>query len=95
MMIILGENSFRAAPPQGSYYVMADFSAIQSDRNDVAFARWLTIERKVAVVPGGSFYHDPAFGQHLVRFAFPKRLETLAQVAGRLRGLTPQDRAYV
>jgi aspartate/methionine/tyrosine aminotransferase len=97
MMAILEDSSFRAAPPEGAYYVMADFSAVQPDpaeypRNlhrgqgdDVAFARWLTIEKKVAVVPGGSFYHDPASGQNLVRFAFPKRLETLEEAGRRLQ----------
>lgn len=99
MMTILEEAGFQAAPPEGAYYVMADFSAIQPDvamppgslsgqaSRDVAFARWLTVERKVAVVPGSSFYYDPKLGQDLVRFAFPKRLETLAEAARRLGGL--------
>ncbi len=84
MMDILEEAGFRATPPEGAYYVMADFSAIQPDMDDVAFARWLTVERKVAVVPGTSFYNDPGPARHLVRFAFPKQLETLAQAAERL-----------
>ncbi|GAB4532594.1 MAG: pyridoxal phosphate-dependent aminotransferase [Anaerolineae bacterium] len=84
MMDILEEAGFRATPPEGAYYVMADFSAIQPEMDDVAFAHWLTVERRVAVVPGSSFYNDPRPGRHLVRFAFPKRLETLAQAAERL-----------
>jgi aspartate/methionine/tyrosine aminotransferase len=97
MMAILEDSSFRAAPPEGAYYVMADFSAVQPNPAEyprnlhrgqgdaVTFARWLTIEKKVAVVPGGSFYHDPALGQNLVRFAFPKRLETLEEAGKRLQ----------
>jgi aspartate/methionine/tyrosine aminotransferase len=97
MMAILEDSGFRAAPPEGAYYVMADFSEVQADLaryarglqggqgDDVAFARWLTIERKVAVVPGSSFYHDPALGRKLVRFAFPKRLETLEEAGRRLQ----------
>jgi aspartate/methionine/tyrosine aminotransferase len=98
MMAILEEAGFRAPPPEGSYYVMADFSAVRPDladaggvsggargqESDVAFARWLTVEKKVAVVPGSSFYHDPALGRRLVRFAFPKRLETLEEAGRRL-----------
>ncbi len=84
MMDILEEAGFRATPPEGAYYVMADFSAIQPDMDDVAFARWLTVEKQVAVVPGSSFYNDPTPARHLVRFAFPKQLETLAQAAERL-----------
>jgi aminotransferase len=86
MMDILEEAGFRATPPEGAYYVMADFSAIQPDMDDVAFANWLTTERRVAVVPGSSFYNDPTPARHLVRFAFPKQLETLAQAAERLAG---------
>jgi len=89
MMAILEEAGFSAAPPQGAYYVMADFSALRPAMDDVAFARWLTVEKKVAVVPGSSFYHQPALGRRLVRFAFPKRLETLDEVSRRLRGLGP------
>jgi aminotransferase len=84
MMDILEESGFRATPPEGAYYVMADFSAIRPDMDDVAFARWLTVEKRVAVVPGSSFYNDPTPARHLVRFAFPKQLETLAQAAERL-----------
>jgi aminotransferase len=87
MMAILEEAGFYAQPPQGAYYVMADFAAIRPDLEDTAFAGWLTAERRVAVVPGGSFYHNRAPGQRMVRFAFPKRLETLDQAAARLREL--------
>jgi len=86
MMSILRESGFRAAPPEGAYYVMADFSPLRSDLDDVSFAQWLTVERKVAVVPGSSFYHDPTLGRQLVRFAFPKRLETLEEAGRRLIG---------
>jgi hypothetical protein len=41
----------------------------------------------VAGVPRSSFYTDPARGRHTIRFAFPKRLETLEAAAGRLAAL--------
>ena len=85
MMAILEESGFRAWTPEGAYYVLADFTALQPDMDDVAFARWLTVEKKVAVVPGSSFYRgDVTLGRGLVRFAFPKRLETLEDARRRL-----------
>ena len=42
----------------------------------------------VAVVPGSSFYHDPALGRTQVRFTFCKRDETL-QAAGRRLAAIP------
>jgi aspartate/methionine/tyrosine aminotransferase len=85
MMAILEEAGFRAAPPEGSYYILADYSAIQPNMDEVAFAHWLTTEKKVAVVPGSSFYRgDPSLSQGLVRFAFAKRLDTLEEARRRL-----------
>jgi aminotransferase len=85
MMGILEEAGFRAAMPEGAYYVLADYSAIQPDMDEVTFANWLTTEKKVAVVPGSSFYRgDPSLSQGLVRFAFAKRLDTLDEARRRL-----------
>jgi aminotransferase len=87
MMAILEETGFRATIPEGSYYVLADYSAIQPEMDEVTFANWLTTEKKVAVVPGSSFYRgNPALSQGLVRFAFAKRLDTLEEARQRLVG---------
>ena len=84
---MLHDAGFHATPPEGAYYVMADFSAIQPAMDDLEFTRWLISERQVAVVPGSSFYHDGSgLGGNHVRFAFPKQDETLTQVRQRLSG---------
>jgi aspartate/methionine/tyrosine aminotransferase len=80
------EAGFTLAPPQGAYYVLAGFDQL-SDRDDVAFARWLAAEVGVATVPGSSFYRTVDDGKRLVRFAFCKRRETLEGAAERLAGL--------
>jgi aminotransferase len=77
---------FRCAAPAGAYYVLADFSSL-SELDDDAFARWLAREVGVAPVPGSSFFHDPAMGRKLVRFAFCKRLPTLVEAGKRLASL--------
>lgn len=80
------DAGFKLEPPEGSYYVLADFSAI-SDQTDDEFATWLTSEVGVAPVPGSSFFGDPEQGRTLVRFAFCKQLETLREAANRLRAM--------
>jgi aminotransferase len=85
MMQVLTESGFKAQSPEGAYYVMADFSGHRFAGDDHAFARWLTTEARVAVVPGSSFCHTPGLGGNTVRFAFPKKLETLQQAGERLR----------
>ena len=70
--------------PDGAYYVMVDIANV-TDEDDVTFARRLTADPGVASVPGSSFYSRPELGRTKVRFAFPKRDETLAEAASRLR----------
>ncbi len=85
MMKILAESRFSAEPPEGAYYVMADFSAWNFDGDDMAFARNLPRKYGVAVVPGSSFYATPGLGKRSVRFAFAKKPETLDAAGERLR----------
>jgi len=89
----LEDAGFRCDPPQGAYYILADFSPIAAGSarlaglDDDGFSRWLAREIGVAPVPGSSFFHEPAAGRTLVRFAFCKRLETLEEAAARLARL--------
>ena len=84
------DAGFHCAPPAGAYYILADFSAL-STQPDADYARWLARGGRggtgagVASVPGSSFYHDPALGRRLTRFAFCKKIDTLRAAADRLR----------
>ena len=82
----LTSAGFQFSVPEGAYYILADFSKL-SDKDDVAFAKWMTQEVGVATVPGSSFYHDRTLGKNLVRFAFCKKFETLRRAAARLETL--------
>jgi aspartate/methionine/tyrosine aminotransferase len=83
MLRVLRDAGLVADPPQGAYYVMADISSLRQP-NDVAAARWLVEDVGVAAVPGSSFFSRPELGSHLLRFAFPKRVETLEEAGRRL-----------
>jgi aminotransferase len=88
---ILHQAGFMAQPPEGTYYVMADYSQLpisQAQRPAMDFARWLVTEVGVAGVPGDSFYSLPGYGERSIRFAFPKKLETLERAGERLMNLT-------
>jgi aminotransferase len=84
---ILERAGFRVYRPAGAYYVMTEIDGLGWD-DDVAFARHLVEEIGVAVVPGSSFYNDPAHGRRQVRFAFCKKDETLDEAERRLARLT-------
>ncbi|MGH2474045.1 MAG: aminotransferase class I/II-fold pyridoxal phosphate-dependent enzyme [Candidatus Limnocylindrales bacterium] len=77
---------FRVHEPAGAYYVMTDIRDL-TDEDDVTFAMRLIREPGVATVPGSSFFSRPELGRTKLRFAFPKRLETLSAAAERLARL--------
>jgi aspartate/methionine/tyrosine aminotransferase len=84
------DAGFRCTPPAGAYYIMADFSNLSDEPDDVfarSLARGTDAVRGVATVPGSSFFHDPQDGRQVVRFAFCKRLETLIDAAVQLKQL--------
>ncbi|MBV9580310.1 MAG: aminotransferase class I/II-fold pyridoxal phosphate-dependent enzyme [Chloroflexi bacterium] len=83
---VLRDLGFEVFQPHGAYYAMTDISGFGYS-NDVEFATHLVRHVGVATVPGSSFYHDPELGRTKIRFAFPKRLETLQRAAELLQPL--------
>ncbi|MBA7846073.1 pyridoxal phosphate-dependent aminotransferase [Klebsiella sp. RHBSTW-00484] len=69
-------------PCEGTYFLLADYSAI-SDLDDVSFCRWLTTEIGVAAIPLSVFCADP-FPHKLIRLCFAKQPATLLAAAERL-----------
>ena len=82
---VLAEVGFRFRVPDGAYYVLCETGDLDPGRDSSAYARRVVQDPGVAAVPGTSFFADPADGAGLLRFAFPKRLETLHAAAERLR----------
>ncbi|MCQ4312940.1 pyridoxal phosphate-dependent aminotransferase [Pseudomonas stutzeri] len=81
---LLVDSRFRFTRAAGTYFQLADYSAIRPDLDDVAMAEWLTREHGVASIPISVFYQTPPAELRLVRFCFAKREETLRQAAERL-----------
>jgi len=79
---LMADSRFRMQPTAGSFFQLADYSAI-SDEPDTDFAIRLTRETKVAVIPVSVFYQQPP-QQNVVRFCFAKNPNTLSQAAERL-----------
>ncbi|GEL16595.1 pyridoxal phosphate-dependent aminotransferase [Pseudonocardia asaccharolytica] len=75
--------------PDGSYYVLCDTRPLDPSGDGVVFARRLITEIGVSCVPAASFWcpEHAASGRSMVRFAFPKRLETLRAAIERLEKL--------
>ena len=81
----LARTRLKPLPSRGSYFQCVDYSAV-SGLPEEAFCRWLTTEKGVAAIPLSAFYAD-GFDQHIARFCFAKKDETLDLALERLRAL--------
>lgn len=83
----LAAAGFDVLRPAGTYFVTVDIRPVDPTGDGETFCRSLPARCGVVGVPTGVFYADPAVGQHLVRFAFCKRLEVLEEASVRLKGM--------
>jgi N-succinyldiaminopimelate aminotransferase len=85
----LTDGGLPVISPEATYFATVDVRPVQPDGDGLAFCRSLPERAGVVAVPTVVFY-DPAhahLGRHLVRFAFCKRDEVLAEAVERLRRL--------
>lgn len=81
----LARTRLRLLPCEGTYFQCVDYADV-SDKPEAEFCRWLTTEIGVAAIPLSAFYAD-GFEQHIARFCFAKKEETLALALERLATL--------
>jgi len=83
----LKELGFEVLPCHGTYFVNADFRALDARRDDLEFCRYLTMEARVAAIPMSAFYRPDAPDRpaHLIRFCFCKDPALLREALDRLR----------
>ena len=70
--------------PEGAYYVLMDIAEFGYD-SDLEFCEDLARLVGVGAVPGSSFFREPV--NHLIRFHFAKKDETLLEALNRLKQL--------
>lgn len=80
------QSRFQLIPSEGSYFILADYSAI-SDLDDLNFTAYLTREKGVATIPLSPFYMNPPQNQRIIRFCFAKTLNLLEEAAQKLKHL--------
>lgn len=79
----LRDLGWRFSEPEGSYFMMVDISEFQKGRTDIEFCEELAYKVGVAAVPGSSFFREDV--NHLARFHFAKKDETLYEALERLK----------
>jgi aminotransferase len=83
LMKALQGMGFECLKPQGSYFILADFSAVWKG-DDAGFAEHMVKDGGVATVPASSFFATPGLGKKQVRLAFPKQDKTLREAVARM-----------
>ena len=83
----LATTRFRVLPCEGTYFVLADYSAI-SNLPEAEFAKTMITEHGVAVIPVSVFYDVPV-DRKVIRFCFAKKDETLQRALARLNATLP------
>lgn len=78
----LRDLGWKFSEPEGSYFMMVDISEFQKGRTDIEFCEELAYKVGVAAVPGSSFFKEDV--NHLARFHFAKKDETLYEALERL-----------
>jgi methionine aminotransferase len=79
---LMAATRFEALPSHGSYFQLYRYHRI-SDESDADFAIRITREFGVATIPVSAFYTSGK-DDHVVRFCFAKKEETLEKAAERL-----------
>jgi methionine aminotransferase len=82
---LMAGSRFDLMASSGSYFICARYNRI-SDEADTAFATRLIKEAGVACIPVSAFYQD-ATDNHVVRFCFAKKNETLERAVEKLHKL--------
>lgn len=83
---VFAAAGLKFAPVEGGCFLFADVSPIRGDRPDsTAFVRHLLETAGVLVVPGASFFSDPARGRDHVRIAFNRGADVLHEARRRIR----------
>lgn len=84
----LRSTGMRVFEPESTYFVIADIAPL-GETDSLEFCRTLPERIGVAAIPNQVFYRDPAGVESLVRFAFCKRPEVIAEAGRRLARLRP------
>ena len=84
---------FKITPPDGSYYLFADYRSVPTlcDMNATDAALYMTREIGVTPVPGDNFYATGNDGDRYLRFAFCRTLDSLNKAAERLKKLKAKN----
>jgi len=82
----LAEAGFGVTVPEGGYFVQGDVAPL-GVTDAATWCRELPARAGVVAIPTSPFYDDPDAGRTLVRFAFCKRPEVIAEAVRRLTAL--------
>lgn len=82
MLQALQHSKLQTLPCQGTYFLLVDYSACSS-KDELDFAKELTLQHQVATIPVSAFYSTP-INQHMLRICFAKEEQTLEKAVNQI-----------
>ncbi len=82
---LIKSSLFEVFPSEGTYFQLLNYKSI-TDETEIDFAVRMTKEFKLASIPVSAFYHK-SIDNHVLRFCFAKKEETLEKAAGILNSI--------
>ncbi|NCQ17026.1 MAG: methionine aminotransferase [Ignavibacteria bacterium CG22_combo_CG10-13_8_21_14_all_37_15] len=84
---LMKDSKFTLTPSKGTYFQLLEYSKL-SNLSDMEFAKWLTREIGVAVIPLSPFYSNGTESKY-IRICFAKSEEVLKAAAEKLSKIKP------
>ncbi len=81
----LREAGFKLTEPKGAYYVLADFSDLFPDFDDMKFCEFMARDVGVSAVGGRAFFSNPARAAKYARFSFAQPTDKIEIAARRIQ----------
>ena len=78
-------SGFEVTPPRGAYYILADFSDLFPEIDDLDFCRIMARDVGVSAVGGRAFFSDADRARRYARFAFAQPMSIIEKAAERIR----------
>ncbi len=79
------DSGFAVTPPRGAYYILADFSGLFPEIDDLEFCEIMARDVGVSAVGGRAFFSDAARARKYARFAFAQPMDIIETTADRIR----------
>lgn len=79
------EAGFKLSIPRGAYYILADFSEIKPELDDLEMVRYMAGDIGIGVIGGRAFFDNNDRARRYIRISFSQEIGVIEEAARRIR----------